>query len=515
LSPPPGERRERAARRWLPLAWGVCAAALLAATAQGPGISDAEAAALAGTGPSDPAASAAAVSTPPSTAAVLGAAGAVATRLGAPRLAGYRAVSALAGGALAALVAMLALALAEPGAALLAPAILLCAPRLLASLVEAGPLAPGAALAVGTVLAYRTAAAAGRARARLAAALVAGCLFAVALALRAEAVQLLAVVAAHVLGCAALRALQPERARLAGPRPRSSPPSLAAMLVLGPIGALALWPQLWAAPLPRIAGVLAASLGTRPAWGFPLYVTGLALPVALVAAFAAGALHGAARCARAVRGGPGLSDELLLLFAAVGPLAAAQAGLGSREPGPGPWVSAFPFLAILAARALHAAARAIWPARASLVAGFLAALVLAPGVVATARSYPLLSAAWGELAGGAPGAATLGLPRQDGGVVASLLREIAVHARPGARVYWAAVPAEALRVYTQDGRIRPDLAVASRPEEADLAVVPLPGDSRQEEYRVWAAFRSSTPVAGTFLDEVPLAWVYAQPGAWR
>jgi len=511
----PVERRERAAWRWLPLAWGVCAAALLAATAPGPGISDAEAAALAGTGPAGRAAPAAPVSAPPSTAAVLGAAGAVASRLGVPRLAGFRGVSALAGGALAALVAMLALLIAGPAAALLAPALLLCAPRLLASLVEAGPHAPGAALAVGTVLAYRTAAAAGRAPARLTAALIAGALFALALAVQVEAVQLLAVAAAHVLGCAALRALQPERALLEGPRPRSSPPSLAAMLVLGPAGAFALWPWLWAAPAPRIARALAALLGSRPAWGLPLYVTALALPAALVAALAAGALHGAARCSRAVRGGPGLSDELLLLFAAVGPLAAAQAGLGPREPGPGAWISAFPFLAILAARALHAAARAIWPARASLVAGVLAAVVLAPGLIATARSYPLLSAAWGELAGGAPGAATLGLPRQDGGAAASLLREISVHARPGARVYWAAVPAAALRVYAQDGQIRPDLAVATGPEEADLAVVPLPGGSRQEEYRVWAAFRTSAPVAGTFLDEVPLAWVYARPGAWR
>jgi len=515
MSAPAAERRGGAAGRWLPLAWGVCAAALLAAIAPGPGLSDAEAAALAGAGAEGRAAPAAFALSPPAAAAALEAAGAFAARLGAPRLAGYRAASALAGGALAALLAMLARALAGPAAALLAPALLLCAPRLIAALVEAGPLAPGAALGVGTVLAYRTAASAGRALTRLAAALLAGVLFALALALRADAVQLVAVAAAHVLGCTVLRALRPERARLSGPRPRSSPPSLVAMLALGPAAALAFWPSMWGTPWQGIAPALAALVGDRPPWGHPLLVTGLALPAALVAALAAGVLHGGVRCWRAIRGGPGLSDELLLLFAALGPLAAAQAGLCPAEPGPGPWLGAFPFLAILAARAMLAAANAIWPARASPVAAALAAAVLAPGLVAAGRSYPLLSASWGELAGGTPGAATLGLPRQDGGAVASLLREIAVHARPGARIYWAAVPAAALRTYGQDGRIRPDITVAQDPADADLAVVPLPGGNRQEEYRVWAAFRTSAPVSGTFLDEVPLAWVYARPGAWR
>jgi hypothetical protein len=57
--------------------------------------------------------------------------------------------------------------------------------------------------------------------------------------------------------------------------------------------------------------------------------------------------------------------------------------------------------------------------------------------------------------------------------------------------------------------------VAASPAEADVALVPVAGKPRDEEYRAWAALRSSTPVAGAFLDEVPLGWVYARPGAWR
>jgi hypothetical protein len=46
-------------------------------------------------------------------------------------------------------------------------------------------------------------------------------------------------------------------------------------------------------------------------------------------------------------------------------------------------------------------------------------------------------------------------------------------------------------------------------------VLTLDGGSRDAEYRAWAAFRTARPVAGVYLDEVPLALAYARPGAWR
>jgi hypothetical protein len=73
----------------------------------------------------------------------------------------------------------------------------------------------------------------------------------------------------------------------------------------------------------------------------------------------------------------------------------------------------------------------------------------------------------------------------------------------------------ALEAYARDGRLRADLAAAAAPEEADLAVVALDGASRDAEYRAWAALRTARPAAGVYRDEVPLALVYARPGAWR
>jgi len=546
---------QRRAARVVALAWGVAAFLGLAALSGGPGISRHEAVALAAARAAPGAA--AQPERPPLPALLARAGRATAARLGLPQLVGYRLASALAGGILAALVALLAGNLAGAGAAALAPALLLSAPRLLLPLVQAGPRAAAAAAALAALLAYRRAATSARRPGRAAAGIACAVLFGLALALGLEALAFLAAVVAHAVLLPALLALrslnEPEVEPTPGWRgarpapatpvvidpapahPRSALAAAAGMAVAGPAVALALWPWLWTDTLQRAAAALAAASAQSPVLylgqlvaagrsppGYALVVTALALPASLVAAFAAGWLHGLWRLWRSVRAPrlaqgerPSATDELLLLLAAAAPVAAAQLGLPARVPGPGPWLAAFPVLAALAARAIEDAAVAIWSGRARVVAALLAAAALAPSVVASVRAYPDLGAAWGELAGGAPGAATLELPRHDGEAAASLIGEISSHARPGARVHWGSIPAAALEVYAADGRIRPDLVAAASPSEADVVVVPVAGKPRDEEYRAWAALQSTAPVAGAFLDEVPLGWVYARPGAWR
>jgi hypothetical protein len=181
-----------------------------------------------------------------------------------------------------------------------------------------------------------------------------------------------------------------------------------------------------------------------------------------------------------------------------------------------PLLHALPFLAVLGTRALLAAAREAWPARATPLAASLALVVLWPGARAAVHFHPAGASAWNELAGGAPGAATLGRRRQDGGEAAALVLDaLNARAREGARVYWPTSSPAAIRALARDGRLRADLAVAESPADADLAVVTLDGTSRDAEFRVWSAFRTARPAAGAYLDEVPLAFVYARPGAWR
>jgi hypothetical protein len=548
------------ARLAIPIAWGAAALLLVALAGRGTGISREEARVLAEAG-AVPSASGAPAPRPPLPTLLARASHAVAAGAGLPHLAGYRLASALCAGLAAALLALLALELAGPLPAALAPALLLCAPRLLLPLAQAGPAAPAAALSLAVLLAYRRALVSVHRSARLCWALGAGALFGLALAVQLEAGVLFAGVAVHAafLGLRGLRrapapapaapredrprpgALTVNGIELSGPvslppevaapvplHPRCAFAALAAMAALGPAVALALWPALWADPLHRLLAALAAVPGETPVlylgqllasphppWGYPAVVSALALPAALMLAMAAGLLQALARLLRRASTGPERSTELLLLVAALGPLVAAQAGLAARAPGPGPWFPAFPLLALLAARALVEAAEAVAPSRARTAAACLAAIALAPGVLATARAYPALGASWGELAGGAPGAASLGLPRHDGEAAAALVAELSARARPGARVHFTSLPPAALAVYAADGRLRPDLVVAASLADADVVLLPVAGRPRQDEYRVWAALGTTSPVAGVYLDEVPLAWVYARPGAWR
>jgi hypothetical protein len=172
---------------------------------------------------------------------------------------------------------------------------------------------------------------------------------------------------------------------------------------------------------------------------------------------------------------------------------------------------------VLGARALLAAARVAWPSRATPLAASLALLVLWPGLRAAAHFHPAGASAWNELVGGAPGAASLGWRRQDGGeAAAALLDALNARGREGARIFWPATAPAAIRAFARDGRLRADLVAVDSPEEADLAIVILDGvTSRDAEYRTWSAFRTARPAAGAYLDEVPLAFVYARPGAWR
>jgi hypothetical protein len=147
-------------------------------------------------------------------------------------------------------------------------------------------------------------------------------------------------------------------------------------------------------------------------------------------------------------------------------------------------------------------------------------------VAAVAHVHPYGTAAYNELAGGAPGAATLGMQRQFwGDDVVGVLDELNAHASPDARVWWQETARAAVAAWQRDGRVRRDLRWADRPEDADLSIWQFHQEFRDKEYRTWTAFAEGTragalgpaprPVAGVYLDEVPLVQVYARPGAWR
>jgi hypothetical protein len=424
--------------------------------------------------------------------------------------------------------------------ALLAPALFLLVPASLDATLRAGTGVPLAALWLGVLLAHHRAMRSRDGRERLRRAAVAAILFGAAAATRRDAWALLPLLVLHYLAVrlwGGIRALGAEPAPH-HPASRSAwrsllsglPASLPAMAVVGPLVFVALTPWTWVDPIRRFLPAARAALdaspfvhlghvvtGGRPPASAPLLAALLLPPMSLGLLYVAGLAHTARRLILGWRreAAASFSDELLLLLGALAPLALAATGVAPAEAGIGPALPAMAVLSVLAARAVATAARAAWPAGTAKLTLAVALLALYPALRATLRTFPHGGAAWSEWVGGAPGAASLGLPRGAEGAFAALLPELSERAAEGQRVWFAGLSPAAAETLRRDGRLRSDLRVAASLAEADLALVDVDDARRDLEYQIWSAFGAARPVAAARVDEVPLAAVYARPGAWR
>ncbi len=447
------------------------------------------------------------------------------------------------------LLAVAGFELAGTGGALLAPALFWTVPR---HFYHAHPAAldlPIATLWLATALAYwrciRDEGAPRRARLH---AIAAGLAFGAAVSVKHNGWFLPPLLGAHWLATR-LPALRAPGGRDRGRRALAV---FGAMALLGPLVFIGSWPWLWHDTLPRLREYFTFHLQHENySWhylgrvmreppfpvAYPFVVTALTVPAAVLLVLAGGFVHGLARLALAVRpsqrepgpapaGALSASDELLLLLNALFPIALIAWPTVPHFGGVKHWMPAMPFLALLGARALVAAGRALWPARAGAVTALLAGLALVPAARAIAHVHPYGTAAYNELAGGAAGAAALGMQRQFwGDDVVGLLPQLNQHALSNARVWWQETTYLAVRAWQRDGRVRADLRWANAPEEADVSIWQYHQEFRDKEFRTWTAFAESPrpgeqarlprPMAGLYLDEVPLVAIYARPGAWR
>ncbi len=451
-----------------------------------------------------------------------GFAGAGGERLGLGPVGGLRLGVALVAGLLSAALALGGFALGGAPVALLAPAAFWFTPRTLALGLLATPDLLGALLWLVAVQVFARALGNPTPLTRTRDGLWCGLLCAAAAAVRPDLVSLWLVLALHWgLGRFHLRWLAHHHRSAAAAwsvRLRRTPTAIGAGLLLIPAAVLACWPAHWRAPLAGLGALLSAvGWGQASPTVNPALALLAALPIPTVALLALGLGHAALRLARALRRHDGDAAwlETLWLLAGTVPLLLAAVGLAPRLPGLAPLLHGLAPLALLGARALVALATQAWPARRLAVTGALGLLLLYPGLRAAVTTFPLGGSAWGEPLGGAAGAAWRGWPRQDGGeAVRGLLGDVALHAAPGARVAWLGVAPWAIERYRRAGLVRADLVDAAGLAEADLAVV-AEGGGRDAEYDAWTAFGSSRPVAGVYLDEVALAFVYTRPGAWR
>lgn len=367
-----------------------------------------------------------------------------------------------------------------------------------------------------------------------------------------------------------------ERAReAAAAQARRAAAALAAMALIGPAVLVALWPWLWSETLPRFLEYAKFHLNHeyynmeflgQNYWAPPMprayafVMTAATVPLITLLLFAAGllgrlrlrlaeaahlhaerarargpvpgwlvragALLGATRPGtRKARLGPTAGTELLWLLS-IGAIYAAW--LSPRTPifgGTKHWMTAYPFLALFAgvgfddvvraARARVLRLRRRLP-RAALatpaLAAVLGAAVLASPIVQTARSHPWGLSSYTPLAGGAAGAATLGLNRTFWGYTTGAVTGYLNSAPPGAAVFVHDTAGPSWDMLLADGRLRKDLRGVWSVDGAMFGLYHHEKHMLGVEYQSWIAFGTVRPDHIAGLDGVPVIWVYRRPG---
>jgi hypothetical protein len=309
-----------------------------------------------------------------------------------------------------------------------------------------------------------------------------------------------------------------------------------AMGLLGPLVFYVHWPYLWYHPVDRLAWYFDFhATHVHYAWTylgdvlrappFPLpyvfVVTALTLPVSLLLPMGLGLLRAGARTlgdlipALGRRSGRGGETEWLLGVNALFSMVLISLPDVPHFGGVKHWLPSMPFLALLASREFDRAAGglssalALAPRRAMVASLALGAAVLLPALTLTVHVHPYGTSAYGELAGGIPGAASLGLQRQYwSNNVTGVLPWIDTNAQPGARVWLHEVNGLSFRDYQRNDMLRKDVTPVGGPDDADVAAVQYHQEFREQEVLVWQAFGTQVPTTGLYLDETPQVVVY-------
>jgi hypothetical protein len=175
------------------------------------------------------------------------------------------------------------------------------------------------------------------------------------------------------------------------------------------------------------------------------------------------------------------------------------------------WLTAYPFLALAAASAWVALARAVRRAhgRWRHAPALVLALILVPGLWSTIDGHPYGLSQYAPLLGGPRGAADLGLLRGFWGhaVPPALLDPT----RPGAPIYLHDLHELARLQYQREGRWSPGSA-PSPLGRARSALLFHERHMRTHELQIWSAQGTVAPAEVLTLDDVPLTSWYGAPG---
>lgn len=373
-------------------------------------------------------------------------------------------------------------------------------------------------------------------------ALVTGLVYGLALATKHNAWTLPAIFLIHWL----FVVLTERRARKerGGKRVSYVPWWLIAMVLVGPIVFVALWPWLWFDTLTRFEEYAGFHLNHvhynmayfgvnyfRPPlpMGYPWVMTLFTVPLVTVAL----ALAGVGTRLRAMLP-PGLMERLwphgavtpdasrtgiLALGSMLAPLVIISMPWTPIFGGTKHWLSAYPFMAIFAGLAFVGVARSLrrrvpaeWPLAKYGVRLGAAALLLAPSAIETAHSHPFGLSHYTTIAGGAPGAADLGMNRQFWGFTTGSLVDWFEDEMPdGGTVYICDTTWTAWQMLQRDDRLDPSIRATGDIVNADYAIVHHEHHFVEVDYQIWVAWGRVSPVHVLTYDGVPIISVYENP----
>ena len=185
------------------------------------------------------------------------------------------------------------------------------------------------------------------------------------------------------------------------------------------------------------------------------------------------------------------------------------------------WMTAYPFLCLLAGRGfVFAAARLaelLPPERAwqrashRMLLPALASVVLIGPLCMTLHSVPWGLSFYAPLVGGTPGAANLGLNRTFWGYTTGALQGFINQRAPEhASVYVHDTALQSWEMLRVDGRLRSDLRGTLSITGSSLALYHHEPHMRRVEYEIWVDYGHAAPAAIGAFDGVPIVWVYAR-----
>jgi hypothetical protein len=310
------------------------------------------------------------------------------------------------------------------------------------------------------------------------------------------------------------------------------PRALLSVLVLGPPVFLAVWPWMWFSTGERLAEWVRFHLGHdyynmaflgHTYWKPPmprLYAWLMTLgtvPAITLVLFGLGLVDSV----RAALRGHDSKRLSLDAFWLVGLGVSYAPWLSSDTPifgGTKHWITAYPFLALFAARGftllvgkvgdLHEKLRA----RPDAVRGTLGAALAAGPLVMTLGAHPFGLSFYTPILGGVPGAASLGMNRSFWGYTTGSLTTVLNHrAKPNASVYLHDTAPQSFQLFRADGKVRPDLQGTLAISRSSLALYHHEDHMQRVEYQTWVDYGTVRPVAIELFDGVPIVWLYERP----